>query len=69
MKRSTRENCFLRYGSEVAENPTVRADGSDGKSINDTEEVRGQEQPISATGVASMRVFFIIMLISGLSDL
>jgi len=69
MKRATLENCFLGYGSEVAENPSVRADGSDGKSVNDIEEFTGQEQPISATGVVSMQVFFIIKLISGLSDL
>ena len=66
MKRATLENCFLGYGSEVAENPTVRADGSDEKSVNDTEEVRGQEQPISATCVASIQVFFMIKFISGL---
>ena len=47
----------------MAENPTVRADGSDGKSVNDTEEVREQEQRISATGMVSMQLFFIIKLI------
>lgn len=66
MKRATLENCFLQYGSEVTENPTIRADGSDGKSVNDTEEVRGQEQPISATCVASIQVFFMIKFIGGL---